>query len=761
MDLDNLSLEELQQQFQQVQIEDNAFRLSERNVVELVNYLMSSGRLKDVMFTTDGKEYITEKQIRKEIEESITHSGGRINRSDLQALLKVDFSHIERITNKIISESNQTISLVHGDLITTEYLDSVCREVDENLQESGSIDLGDIIKRLTLPNDFITKAVSSRIGSIIKGRLEDSTLYTESYVMREKARLRGTTSAYTRPTPVAQLRQDLQDSLFDPLLKDLAREKRLFGNLHKALYVPKAFETSIQSTINQFLNQNGYISLDRVDAMLYVTLGPNAAKNYCKNKYPNTIFVNHYCITTWLRDQLDAAVQNCIENETCVNLNRLNIIPPEFTQDDVNAFLSTCSHYKKSNHSNQVPIVFGASYMITVNMINNIVKQMQPDAFQMVKKFATRTRISHHATPAVTTNTNTSNHSVRKSDKKKKKKSGHHDDQDEEDFDSNHDNDDEFEDLICEHLPSRDVIWGHVKKHLGDDAPDDKDFQDDLIISEMIDYLVPLVRDLYKSQKHLVLGAMDSMNSIQDFEIVLQKMVLILNLNKKALKTIPNDLESILSRKVVSDKCLFVVYVICRQVVRKEQLEIDFSSTDLKLSTVVDVSQIAPELHSKMVQTAKLVSAKDVKKSLSDLIQSLNKSLDEFLIQLEKSAITLNLFLKVVDKKRERQCITDVKDEIEKSVVHEIDPQKLLTDLCCYLVLNENQILLPLYFEYLPQVVPWIISNLSLDVEFSNELTKVCDLVKEHNTSSDTMTLENKTRMEKLLTNVKSKIIKN
>jgi hypothetical protein len=86
--------------------------------VELVNYLVTTKRLTNLLFTMDGKEYVTEKKLEREIRDQIYLKGGRITRTDLQAILKIDYSHIERITNNMIQHDAQ-LTLVNGEIITT------------------------------------------------------------------------------------------------------------------------------------------------------------------------------------------------------------------------------------------------------------------------------------------------------------------------------------------------------------------------------------------------------------------------------------------------------------------------------------------------------------------------------------------------------------------------------------------------------------------------------------------------------------------
>lgn len=70
--------------FQRVQASSTAHRLSERNCVELVNKLVEL-RLVDVVYTVDGKEYVTPQQLEREIRDELAvNRGGRRNRTHVR-----------------------------------------------------------------------------------------------------------------------------------------------------------------------------------------------------------------------------------------------------------------------------------------------------------------------------------------------------------------------------------------------------------------------------------------------------------------------------------------------------------------------------------------------------------------------------------------------------------------------------------------------------------------------------------------------------
>ena len=62
--------------FQRAQLSSTSLKLSERNCIEIVNKLISLGLL-DVIYTTDGKEYLTHQELEKEIRDEVIVHGGK------------------------------------------------------------------------------------------------------------------------------------------------------------------------------------------------------------------------------------------------------------------------------------------------------------------------------------------------------------------------------------------------------------------------------------------------------------------------------------------------------------------------------------------------------------------------------------------------------------------------------------------------------------------------------------------------------------
>jgi hypothetical protein len=72
-------------------------RLSERNVVELVIKLKQLGLVGDeLLHTISGKEFITTDRLRSDVRAALAASGGRLELSELPALVGVDLTHCEK-----------------------------------------------------------------------------------------------------------------------------------------------------------------------------------------------------------------------------------------------------------------------------------------------------------------------------------------------------------------------------------------------------------------------------------------------------------------------------------------------------------------------------------------------------------------------------------------------------------------------------------------------------------------------------------------
>ncbi|CAI5478311.1 unnamed protein product, partial [Closterium sp. Yama58-4] len=214
----------LQQQFQAAQEVKAATRLSERNVVELVSKLTAMGLLgDDLLYSLNGKEYITQERLQQEVEEEVRRRG-RVSLVDLGTLLNVDLFYCERAAKSILetakAQEQPWVQLVQGELITHEYWDGVADEVDAALQESGQVAVSDLAMRFNVGAELMASILSSRLGSRIHGTMSSGQLFTGAHMARMRAAVRGAARALTEAANMA----DIWPSVARELGRDYGRE---------------------------------------------------------------------------------------------------------------------------------------------------------------------------------------------------------------------------------------------------------------------------------------------------------------------------------------------------------------------------------------------------------------------------------------------------------------------------------------------------------------------------------------------------------
>ncbi len=99
-------IKKLQEQLAAVQLKDSSLRLSERNVIDLVMKLKDMKAI-ELIYTLNAKELITPRQLQLEMDDEIISNGGRMELSDLQFLMNVDFSYIDQGIDNLIQEKQE------------------------------------------------------------------------------------------------------------------------------------------------------------------------------------------------------------------------------------------------------------------------------------------------------------------------------------------------------------------------------------------------------------------------------------------------------------------------------------------------------------------------------------------------------------------------------------------------------------------------------------------------------------------------------
>ncbi|XP_075739253.1 E3 UFM1-protein ligase 1 [Rhipicephalus microplus] len=343
--------------FQRAQLSTTVQRLSERNCIEIVKKLIEL-KLIDVVFTNDGKEYITPKHLQKEILDELTVAGGRINMVDLAHILNVDLSHIEARCAELV-RTEHSLQIVLGQLIDRSYLDSLAEDINEKLQQAGHITFGEITKQYDLPPDFLEDVIHSRLGTVIRGQADphDSRhIFTDAYVTRHKYRVRGALSAAIRPVTLSSLVNafNFPDKLLYGMIEDLLKEGRLAGTLvggrsERASYVPDLYSRSQANWVDACYRQNGFLEYDAL-----VRLGIPDPKAYIRRHFKDEslVFLKSLCIGQTLLAQVEAAIDEAAGTGSWVDVAPL--LPSVFTPEDVSGIVQSVLKSRPRNASQSV-----------------------------------------------------------------------------------------------------------------------------------------------------------------------------------------------------------------------------------------------------------------------------------------------------------------------------------------------------------------------------------------------------------------------
>ncbi|XP_037857035.2 E3 UFM1-protein ligase 1 [Chlorocebus sabaeus] len=672
--------------FQRAQFAEATQRLSERNCIEIVNKLIAQKQL-EVVHTLDGKEYITPAQISKEMRDELHVRGGRVNIVDLQQVINVDLIHIENRIGDII-KSEKHVQLVLGQLIDENYLDRLAEEVNDKLQESGQVTISELCKTYDLPGNFLTQALTQRLGRIINGHIDldnRGVIFTEAFVARHKARIRGLFSAITRPTAVNSLisKYGFQEQLLYSVLEELVNSGRLRGTVvggrqDKAVFVPDIYSRTQSTWVDSFFRQNGYLEFDALSR-----LGIPDAVSYIKKRYKTTqlLFLKAACVGQGLVDQVEASVEEAISSGTWVDIAPL--LPTSLSVEDAAILLQQVMRAFSKQAS---AVVFSDTVVVSEKFINDCTelfrelmhqkaeKEMKNNPVHLIteedlKQISTLESIStskkdkkderrRKATEGSGSVRGGGGGNAREYKIKKVKKKGRKDDDSDDETQSSHTGKKKPEISFM----FQDEIEDFLRKHI-QDAPEE-------FISELAEYLIkPLnktylevVRSVFMSSTTSASG-MGRKRTIKDLQEEVSNLYNNIRLFEKGMKFFADDTQAALTKHLLKSVCTDITNLI-----------FNFLASDLMMA-VDDPAAITSEIRKKIL--SKL--SEETKVALTKLHNSLNeKSIEDFISCLDSAAEACDIMVKRGDKKRERQILFQHRQALAEQLKVTEDPALIL-----------------------------------------------------------------------------------
>lgn len=360
--------------------------------MEVVTLLIEKGLI-NVVFTNDGKEYITPDYLQKEIEDEIFVHGGRVNLVELAQILNVDLIHINGIAERLIKERSD-LHLILGQLLSEEYLQKIATEINEKLAQEGEISVSDLTIQFGLPSEFLLAQVMEKyLGQLIRGRQDSSDpriFFTPGYIARCKAKIRGALFGLTHPTSVHQIIQliGVQERVFFSLFSEVSPPGVLTSKQQaiRAQYIPNVYTKNQHDWVESFYRQNSYLEYDAVSR-----LGVSDPKQFIKRIFANEsiTFLSKCCLGHTILDQIESALDECISSSSYLDVG--SILPSIMTEEDIE---SAISHVLTPTKRSQT-FLFGST-VLAKDFIDNLLKPCYEQIEKNAKHSVDSGKYQHH-----------------------------------------------------------------------------------------------------------------------------------------------------------------------------------------------------------------------------------------------------------------------------------------------------------------------------------------------------------------------------
>ncbi|XP_014678544.1 PREDICTED: E3 UFM1-protein ligase 1-like [Priapulus caudatus] len=299
--------------FQKAQLQGTVQRLSERNCIQIVQQLVDR-RLLEVLYTLDGRTYLTPRELARGVRDELAARGGRAAVADLARDLNVDYGHVEMKVAEMV-KVDPSLQVTLGQVIDRSYIDRLAEEIDDKLQDAGYVRLADLIKLYDLPSDFLSAEISSRLGTRIRGRADDDgDILTDAYLSRERARVRGALAGTTRPTPARAIvaRHGFRERLFAAVAAELSRAGEVGGAVAGGAWVPAGYARAQADHVRASYARNGYLEYDSL-----ARVGVADPEGYVRRllKDESLLYLSSCCCGASLEQQVEAALEEAAAAE--------------------------------------------------------------------------------------------------------------------------------------------------------------------------------------------------------------------------------------------------------------------------------------------------------------------------------------------------------------------------------------------------------------------------------------------------------------
>lgn len=685
----------------------------------------------DVIFTNDGKEYVTPQYLGKEIKDELYIHGGRINLVDLSQILNVNLSQISKVANDL-ERHNKGLKIILGQLIDKTYTNKIAEEINDKLIQHGFINVSELTIHYDLPADFLQSIIEKELGKTIYGKqdTQDSRVfYTESFIARNRAKIRGALSAITKPTPLSAIlgQCSVSERIFFSILDSLQEMKQIPGIVAgkqgtNSLYIPTIYSKSQNEWVDNFYKQNGYLEYDAL-----IRLGISDPPNFIKRHFPNEniIFLDSVAVGTSIRDQIDSNIEEAIATGSFVDISPL--LPSVFSDKDMEMLLKIAE--KKINNNTYVfakTVVMSDVFLQSLNksfetmaeakareavasgqwfqtIAENKIKSKSADLIFESKGNKKEERRKKAATGKAGGG-NQGRETKTKSTKKKYLQGKIRDNE----------SDDENIKVASTKIELKLVYLDDIKNEIAKD--DNLTIIDDLV-DELALYLEQKINN-YAISIANQLAQNNKTTNLSEIEERLNILVTNIKIFDKGIKHMDK-----------TDQPALTKYLL-------KSLVTDFINELFKLAAQQNMLQFPQNITTEIRQKILLDLPEDVKEPLNNINKSITgNSIDDFLNFVDAAMATCCLVLKKYDKKKERPFILGHREALLEELNGTQDPALALHLVTSILFTAATQSVLHMSGRHVSTVLSFLQTQLQLST--MKILFKYHDMVLKNLTSSD------------------------
>lgn len=159
-------------------------------------------------------------------------------------------------------------------MIDEDYILLMAEEINEKIAHRGEISVNDLTTQLDLPSDFLQRhIIEKHLGKTIKARQDPTNpriFFTQVYLQRCKAKMRGCLAAIKKPMNVTVIAQQINVPV--KLFFYLFDEVNPAGHLstrqaNNSQYIPNIYIQMQNDWIQNFYRQNGFLEYDAIQKL--------------------------------------------------------------------------------------------------------------------------------------------------------------------------------------------------------------------------------------------------------------------------------------------------------------------------------------------------------------------------------------------------------------------------------------------------------------------------------------------------------------